>query len=165
MPRRVTDAARRHFDAALARLAPGRRLVAITGQALAPDRPTGAEALARLRRDRTAHIVFSAALDVRLFAPHGTRVATRLTVIDRVPAPDPDAVKACSGRAETAAALLALVRRHVPPRWGRSRLEPMPTGALAGLAAPMGPERCPHAPLLRSPLGAPSRGRGQVRGA
>ena len=145
--RRVADVARRHLDAALARLAPGGRLVAITRQALAPDRPAGAEALARLQRDRTAHVVFSAALDGHLFAPHGTRVATRLTVIDRVPAPDPDAVTACSGRAETAAALLALVRRHVPPRSRCPRLGPMPASAPAEPAARVRPERRPHAQI------------------
>ena len=128
---RFADAAWRHLDAALARLAPGGRLVAITGPGLSPDEPKAAERLRRLQHERAARIVFTVGLDRGLFARHGTRVATRLTVIDRVATPEPDILVACAGQVPTAAALLALVRRGVPPRSGRPRLVALPV-----LAAP-----------------------------
>lgn len=128
---RVADAAWRHLDAALARLAPGGRLVAITGQGLSPDEPKAAKRLRRLQHERAARVVFTVGLDRGLFARHGTRVATRLTVIDRVATSEPDTLVACAGQVSTASALLTLVRRGVPPRSGRPRLVALPM-----LAAP-----------------------------
>ena len=52
-----------------------------------PDRPAGREAFARLQE--RGQVVFTAALDGRAYARHGTTAETRLTVIDRVPAEDP----------------------------------------------------------------------------
>ena len=84
---RVAGAALKHLASALARLAEGGQLVAITGATLAPDRPAGREAFARLQE--RGRVVFTAALDGRAYARHGTTTETRLTVIDRVPAEDP----------------------------------------------------------------------------
>jgi predicted RNA methylase len=81
---RVADAALRHLSSALARLTDGGRLVAITGASLSPDNPSWGDAFARLQQH--GRIVFSAAIDGRVYARHGTRVETRLTVIDKVPA-------------------------------------------------------------------------------
>src|SRR4029077_12417729 len=103
---RVADAALRHISSALARLADGGRLVAITGANLGPDAPAWRDGFVRLQergrilfsdaidggvvrcRER-ARIFFPAAIDGAVYARHGTNVATRLTVIDRVPAADP----------------------------------------------------------------------------
>ena len=81
---RVAGAVVKHVASALARLAEGGRLVAITGASLAPDRPVGREAFARLQE--RGRVVFTAALDGHAYARHGTTTDTRLTVIDRVPA-------------------------------------------------------------------------------
>ena len=81
---RVADAAARHVASALSRLAEGGRLVAITGASLSPENPSWREAFIRLQTQ--GRIVFSAAIDGRVYARHGTSVDTRLTVIDRVPA-------------------------------------------------------------------------------
>ena len=73
---RVAGAALKHVASALARLAEGGRLVAITGASLAPDRPAGREAFARLQE--RGRVVFTAALDGRAYARHGTTTETRL---------------------------------------------------------------------------------------
>ncbi|MDP1750192.1 MAG: hypothetical protein Q8L22_12100, partial [Reyranella sp.] len=80
----VADAALRHVASGLARVAGGGRLVAITGASLSPDHPSWREAFVRLQE--RARVVFSAAVDGRVYARHGTTVETRLTVIDRLPA-------------------------------------------------------------------------------
>lgn len=111
---RVADATYRHIASALARLAEGGRLVAITGSSFSPDSPNWADAFNRLQE--RGRVVFSTAIDGRVFAKHGTTVETRLTVIDRVPAADPSSFPATLGPALDLAALLALVEAHVPPR-------------------------------------------------
>ena len=77
----VADAALRHVSSALARLAEGGRLVAITGASLSPDHPSWRDAFVRLQE--RGRVVFSAAIDGRVYARHGTTAETRLTVIDR----------------------------------------------------------------------------------
>jgi predicted RNA methylase len=111
---RVADAAFRHVTSALARLADGGRLVAITGASLAPDNPAWRESFVHLQQ--RGRVVFSAAIDGSVYARHGTTIDTRLTVIDRVPAGDPTAFPASPGMASDAATLLACVTAQVPPR-------------------------------------------------
>jgi predicted RNA methylase len=84
---RVADAAFRHLSSAVARLADGGRLVAITGANCAPDHKAWREGFVRLQEK--ARVVFTATIAGSVFAPHGTTVETRLTVIDKVPADDP----------------------------------------------------------------------------
>ena len=111
---RVADAAFRHISSALARLADGGRLVAITGANLAPDAPAWREGFLRLQQ--RGRILFSAAIDGAVYARHGTNVATRLTVIDRLPAADPAVFPPSPGMAPDAATLLDWVTAQVPPR-------------------------------------------------
>jgi predicted RNA methylase len=111
---RVADAAFRHLSSALARLADGGRLVVITGSNLSPDNPTWRDSFVRLQE--RARVVFSAAVDGRVYARHGTTTETRLTIIDRVPADDPMAFPASPGIAGDTAALLNWVTCHVPAR-------------------------------------------------
>ncbi len=80
---RVADAAYRHVASALARLADGGRLVAITGANFSPDHPVWAAAFVRLQE--RGRIVFTAAVDGSVYAKHGTTIDTRLTVIDKLP--------------------------------------------------------------------------------
>ena len=110
----VADAALRHVSSALARLADGGRLVAITGASLSPDHPPWREAFVRLQE--RGRVMFSAAVDGRVYARHGTAVETRLTVIDRVPADDPRSFPASFGMAPDVATLLQWVTSHVPSR-------------------------------------------------
>lgn len=111
---KVADAALRHIASALARLAEGGRLVAITGANFSPDNPTWRDGFVRLQQ--RGRVVFSAAIDGRVYARHGTSVDTRLTVIDRIPADDPTEFLPSPGVAPDAATLLDWVIRHVPPR-------------------------------------------------
>ncbi len=111
---RVQDAAFRHIASALARLAPGGRLVTITGANFGPDQPAWREAFARLQEVGT--VVFSAAIDGSVYARHGTTFPTRLTVIDKVPAADPASFPASPGLAPGVATLLGWVETQVPPR-------------------------------------------------
>lgn len=122
----VADAALSHVASALARVTEGGRLVAITGASLSPDHPSWREAFVRLQE--RGRVVFSAAVDGRVYARHGTTVETRLTVIDRVPADDPRSFPASPGMAPDAATLLKCVIAQVPPR--------LPVGATAPLPAP-----------------------------
>jgi hypothetical protein len=106
---RVTDTALRHLSSALARLAEGGRLVVITGANLSPDHPTWRDDFVRIQE--RGRIVFTAAIDGRVYARHGTAVDTRLTVIDRIPADDPTIFPASQGTAADPATLLDLVIR------------------------------------------------------
>ena len=111
---RMADAAFRHVASALARLAEGGRLVAITGANVAPDAPEWSAAFARLQE--RGRVVFSAAIDGRVYAKHGTTYSPRLTVIDKVPADDPAVFPTTPGVAPDVATLMAWIAGHVPAR-------------------------------------------------
>ncbi len=111
---RVADAAYRHIASALARLAVGGRLVAITGASLSPENPTWSDAFGRLHE--RGRVVFTAAVNGRVYTRHGTTTETRLTVIDRVAGNDQSAKITSLGMATDATTLLDWVSRHVPPR-------------------------------------------------
>jgi hypothetical protein len=111
---KVQDAAFRHIASALARLAPGGRLVTITGAGFGPDMPAWRDAFVRLQG--RGQVVFSAAIDGSVYARHGTTFPTRLTVIDKVPATDPACFPTSPGMAPDVATLLGWVADHVPPR-------------------------------------------------
>ena len=111
---RVADSACRHIVSALARLAPGGRLVAITGAGFGPDAPAWRETFIRLQEH--GRVVFTAAVDGAVYAKHGTTFDTRLTVIDKIPAEDPSSFPASSGIAPDAATLLGWITAQVPPR-------------------------------------------------
>ncbi|OYX82838.1 MAG: methylase, partial [Azorhizobium sp. 32-67-21] len=111
---RVADAALRHIASALARLADGGRLVAITGAGLSPHNPAWRDAFSRLQQ--RGRILFSAVIAGSVYARHGTTTETRLTIIDRTPAEDPDRFPDSPGMAANAAQLLTWVDAHVPPR-------------------------------------------------
>jgi predicted RNA methylase len=112
--RQMAGAALRHISSALARLAEGGRLVAITGVSCSPDNPSWTEHFVRLQE--RGRVVFSAAIDGAVFAKHGTTIDTRLTVIDRLPAVDPTIFPASPGMAPDVATLLGWVTQLVPPR-------------------------------------------------
>ncbi|MCF3947233.1 strawberry notch family protein [Acidiphilium iwatense] len=111
---RVADAAYRHVASALARLADGGRLVAITGANFSPDLPAWRDAFVRLQERGT--IVFTAAIDGSVYARHGTSIDIRLTVIDKRPATDPALFPASAGVAPDIATLLGWIETQVPAR-------------------------------------------------
>lgn len=125
---RVTDAAFRHLSSAVARLADGGRLVAITGANCAPDHKAWRDGFVRLQ-DR-ARVVFTATIAGSVFAPHGTSVETRLTVIDKVPADDPVQFPASPGEAPDPATLLRWLTDNLQPR------QPIAASAIQPLSTP-----------------------------
>ncbi|MFX5057523.1 hypothetical protein ABTC93_20105, partial [Acinetobacter baumannii] len=78
----------RHIASALARLADGGRLVAITGANFSPELPAWRDAFVRLQG--RGRVVFTAAIAGSVYVKHGTTIETRLTVIDKAPAEDPE---------------------------------------------------------------------------
>jgi len=110
---RVANAALRHIGSALARLPAGGRLVAITGASQSAENPALHESFAHLQE--RARIVFTASIDGRAYARHGTSIDTRLTVFDKLPAERPNEFPH-SFVANDAAELLQLVLAQVPPR-------------------------------------------------
>jgi len=111
---RVADAAYRHVASALARLAPGGRLVTITGANFNPEAPAWRDAFIRLQA--RGRVVFTAAIDGTVYAKHGTSIDTRLTVIDKLPADDPAVIPASPGIAPDVAKLVEWIESQVPPR-------------------------------------------------
>lgn len=110
---RVADAAWRHLASAFARLAPGGRLVAITGSSLSPDSLTWRDAFVRLQERGT--VLFSAAIDGSVYARHGTTMETRLTVIDKIAPADPTHLITSHGIAPDIETLLTWIS-SLPPR-------------------------------------------------
>jgi len=111
---RMADAAYRHVASALARLAPGGRLIAITGASFAPETPRWRDAFMRLQE--RGRVVFTAAIEGKVYARHGTAIDTRLTVIDKIAADDPTAFPASRGIAPDVATLLGWIEADMPPR-------------------------------------------------
>lgn len=109
----VADAAWRHLSSAFARLRSGGRLVAVTGTGLSPENPKWRPAFERLQQQGT--IVFTAAIDGRVYARHGTTTETRLTIIDKVPATDPTSFSGSPGKAMDVETLLSWISA-LPPR-------------------------------------------------
>ena len=129
---RVADTTYRHVASALARLAPGGRLVTITGASFAPDNPVWRDAFVRLQE--RGRVVFSAAIDGSVYAKHGTTFPTRLTVIDKRPANDPTVFSIAPGVAPDPATLLAWLGNDLPERFA---LDP-------SVVAPATPAAAPH---------------------
>jgi predicted RNA methylase len=127
---RMSDAAYRHVASALARLADGGRLVAITGANFGPEIPAWTDAFRRLQK--CGRVVFTAAIDGSVYARHGTTIETRLTVIDKLPADDPAVFPASAGVAPDVATLLGWVEAQVPSRLAAAT----PSAPPAGPAAP-----------------------------
>jgi predicted RNA methylase len=143
---RMADACYRHVASALARLAPGGRLVTITGASFAPEMPAWQGAFVRLQE--RGRVVFTAAIDGSVYAKHGTTFPTRLTVIDKAPAVDPAAFPTSPGVAADVAMLLGWVEAHVPPRLVAALPE---RPAAAPTAAPCATRRACARPVAARP--------------
>ncbi len=113
---RSTEATARHLRSALARLAPGGRIVAITGAGFAPDAPAWADAFGRLTE--TAHLVFTGAVSGAAFAKHGTSFETRISVFDKCRGGEPGGTTADLRQpmSPDVAHLMSRITAEVPPR-------------------------------------------------
>ena len=145
---RTTEATARHLHSALARLAPGGRLVAITGAAFAPDTPAWAETFGRLTE--TAHLVFSGAVSGAAFAKHGTSFETRISVFDKCRGGEPGGTTADlrQPKSPDVAHLMSRVTAEVPPRL---ELDPAATVSLGHSSLfPGSPAPTTRKPVSRS---------------
>jgi len=153
---RSTEATARHLRSALARLAPGGRLVAITGAGFAPDAPAWGASFAKLTE--SAHLVFTGAVHGSAFAKHGTSFETRISVFDKCRGGELGGITAdlALPMAPDVASLMMRIANEVPPRLA---LEPgAPTGQSARFLFPANPPRTaaanlgkPRAPASASP--------------
>ena len=153
---RFAEAAIRHVASALARLAEGGRLVAITGRNTGPDQPAWRDSFVRLQEK--GRVVFTATLAGQAYARHGTTIETRLTVIDRIPAEDPRSFPPSPGMAAAPAELLDWILRLVPPRAAVTGASPLPAPAAfpartASTSRPTSP--APQLALIKRPARAP----------
>jgi hypothetical protein len=121
---RTTETTARHLRSALARLAPGGRLVAITGAGFAPEAPAWAETFVRLTK--TAHLVFTGAVSGAAFAKHGTSFETRISVFDKCRGGELGGITADLTRpiSPDVASLLSLITAHVLPRLELAQVAP-----------------------------------------
>ena len=142
---RQRDAAWRHVSSALARLAPGGRLVTITGANFAPDHPEWKAAFIRWQ-ERGSRVVFSAAIDGSVYVRHGTSFPTRLTVIDKIPADDPAAFPPSPDVAPDVATLMTWVLEQVPARLPVT----LPALPLATMPSPVAAPHSVHASINRA---------------
>lgn len=149
---RVADAAYRHIASALARLAPGGRLVAITGANFSPELPAWRDSFVRLQE--RGRVAFTAAIAGSVYAKHGTTIETRLTVIDKAPAEDAARFPVSPGIAPDLATLLAWIEKDVPARMA--------------IALPkVAPETAPRTVrgyLARAAAAAPARRTAEIEG-
>ncbi|SMH26474.1 strawberry notch family protein [Mesorhizobium australicum] len=148
----VADAAWRHLSSAFARLRPGGRMVAITGTGLSPENPKWRPAFERLQQQ--GRVVFTAAIDGRVYARHGTTAETRLTVIDKIPATDPSGFVTSPGKADDVETLLSWVS-DLPPRTPGGfpdSISALSNGVLHNAAMPMAARSAGRsAPIAVSP--------------
>ena len=152
---RFAEAAIRHIGSALARLAEGGRLVAITGHNIGPDHPAWREAFVRLQQK--GRVVFTATIAGRAYVRQGTTIETRLTVIDRIPAADPRAFPSSAGMAADAGELLDRVTRLVPPRPPVTGPTPLPAPAVFPLRSALATRsKAPAPPLAHVKCLAPA---------
>jgi hypothetical protein len=143
--RSMRDATVRHIRSALRRLPDGGRLVVLTGEGHDPANADIKALYADL--SERASFAFTASVDGRIYARHGTTIDTRLTVIDRVPGLAP---LVPAGHATSLAGLIALIEAKLPPRPPRSSLPVLAKTAPRSAPATAGQPR----PPARSPLPA-----------
>ena len=154
------DADLRHMRSAFSMLPPGGRLTAITSANCIPGDSDWNGAFGRL--DPPARVVFTMAIDGRVYARRGTGFDTRLTVLDRTGRPgidvDPDA------RAATAGELLDAVIARVPSRLPvEVRIsQAVPGRNLFGNAAKPRPSKQETAPVPATPASRPAHDWGPV---
>lgn len=158
---RTTEATARHLRSSLARLAPGGRLVAITGAGFAPDAPAWAETFGRLTE--SAHLVFTGAVSGAAFAKHGTSFETRISVFDKCRGGERGGITADLARSISpdVARLLARIVADVPPRLAldagdvaRTRA-PFPGALARASGCPAGKPRAAPSAIVAANVSAP----------
>ena len=159
------DADLRHIRSAFSMLKPGGRLVAITSANCIPNTPSWPFSASVAGGKGQARVVFTMAVDGRVYARRGTTFPTRLTILDFISSPSIEGIgnldmDACAG---DAAELLEAIIANVPPRlpvetettnlFGAGSRVRISIGRPAGIARPSG---------SRVPRPTPERNWGEV---
>ena len=152
---RTTEATARHLRSALARLAPGGRLVAITGAGFAPDAPAWSETFGRLTE--SAHLVFTGVVPGAAFAKHGTSFETRISVFDKCRGGEAGGITADLTRliSPDIATLLSQISAGVPPRLALAQVAPARQGPT--FPFPGNPARATRAAISTSRVAPPAQ--------
>lgn len=130
--RTMRDATARHIRSALRRLAPGGRMAVLTHANHDPADSEIASYYADLSVDHA--ITFTATIDGRIYARHGTNVDTRLTIIDRIPSGAP---LIAAGHAQSLAELCRLIETKLPARIACSSFPAVSPTAISNSAIPV----------------------------
>ncbi|MBC1279551.1 strawberry notch family protein [Nostoc sp. UCD121] len=105
---RNPDATKSHINSALQRLADGGRLVTITANWFSPANPSWRETFVKWQD--FARVLLSVGGNGKVYSKHGTQIDTRITVIDKVPADNPDDIP-CIPETLDLPELLALIEQ------------------------------------------------------
>jgi len=125
-----------HIRAALARLEPRGRLVAITGEGFSPYSRTWRSAFEKLQTSAT--LIATIPMRRGFFRRHGTDVESRLTVFDKDPAPDAGKFPVPVAAVQTLQELLSWIEDLVPNRLPTAAApHPKPSDAMQPAAEPV----------------------------
>ncbi|BCL39886.1 strawberry notch family protein [Nostoc sp. MS1] len=114
---RNPDATPRHINSALQRLSDRGRLVTISANWFSPNNHAWRDTFIKMQEKAT--VVLSVGINGKVYSKHGTHIDTRLTVIDKVPAADPQEIPCISDTVELAE-LATLIEQLAPrPVWER----------------------------------------------
>ncbi len=131
---RFKQATSQHVLSALSRLAPGGRLVLISGAGFNPSSKAFQSTFKRIAE--TSSIVFSCPVAGKVFAKHGTTIDTRLTVLDKHKSGDPGSTinpDFFLPISETAEALLNAIKLHCPERCSEHVLANSPKASVLSI--------------------------------
>ncbi|BAZ71007.1 hypothetical protein NIES4106_58040 (plasmid) [Fischerella sp. NIES-4106] len=117
---RNPDATARHVNSALQRLCNGGRLVTITANWFSPSNPTWQDTFTKMQQKAT--VVLSVGVNGRVYSKHGTHIHTRITVIDKVPATNPNDVSCIRHTVELAELATLIEQLPSRPLWERPHL-------------------------------------------
>ncbi|QLE59702.1 strawberry notch-like NTP hydrolase domain-containing protein [Nostoc sp. TCL26-01] len=117
---RNPDATPRHINSALQRLCDRGRLVAISANWFSPANPNWRETFVKFQEK--ASLVLSVGVSGKVYCKHGTTMETRITVIDKIPAADPNNIPCIEHTVELGE--LSRLIEELPPRpvWEQPKL-------------------------------------------
>jgi hypothetical protein len=104
----------KHITSALARLQTAGRLVAISANGFSPLNADWRDDFVKLQK--TARVIFSAGIVGQAYAKQGTLIDTRLTVIEPIPAENPEEFEHCSAQVLKLGEILESLKRSLPAR-------------------------------------------------
>ncbi|ABA24820.1 conserved hypothetical protein (plasmid) [Trichormus variabilis ATCC 29413] len=114
---RNPDATPRHINSALQRLCDHGRLVTISANWFSPNNLTWRDTFIKMQEKAT--VVLSVGINGKVYSKHGTQIDTRLTVIDKVPAADPQEIPCIADTVELAELATLIEQLPQRPVWER----------------------------------------------